>query len=538
MPTVGYAHRPVAYGHQGLVASAHAQATLAGIEVLRAGGNAVDAAIVVNAVLAVVQPHACGLGGDLFCLLSHAPSGEVVFLNGAGRSGSRATVEAIRRRGLQAIPLIGPLSVSVPGCVDAWGALAARYGTRPLGALLKPAIALAADGFPTSDLLAQTIRERSTLIEDPEWHRVYAPGGRFPAPGDRLRQPDLVRSLALIAEGGPEVLYRGELAARIVRHVEAGGGFLTAEDLAAHAARWQPPISTTYRGATVYQTPPPTQGLTVLQALNLVEGFDLRALGHHSVDHLHLLVEAMKVALADRERWIGDPDHVAAPVAALLDEAYAARRRALIHPRRAARPVAAGDPTGDTTGFVVADAAGSVMAVIQSLYSSFGSGVVPPGTGISLHCRGAGFSLDPASPSVLAPRKQPFHTLIAALVVRDGAPAAALATMGGYGQAQTHLQVLTNLLDFGMDPQEAIERPRFVQGRVRVTDPEDRLRMEGRVPPRVRAALARRGHVLDVVADWTGTMGHAQALTVRAEPGGRLYAGGADPRGDGLALGY
>ncbi len=538
MPTVGYARRPVAHGHHGLVASAHAQATLVGIDVLRSGGSAVDAAIAVNAALAVVQPQACGVGGDLFCLLFDARSGEVVFLNGAGRSGSRATVEAIRRRGLDAIPLIGPLSVSVPGCVDAWGTLAARYGTRPLGELLKPAIALAQDGFPVSDLLAQTIRERSTLIEDPEWHRIYAPGGRFAAAGDRLRQPDLGRSLALVAEGGSEPFYRGELAARIAGHLEAGGGFVTAEDLARHAGRWQPPIATTYRGATVYQTPPPTQGLTALQALSLVEGFDLRALGHHSADHLHLLVEAMKLALADRDRWIGDPDHAAVPVAGLLDKGYAARRRALIHPRRAAQGVAAGDPTGDTTGFVVADAAGSVIAVIQSLYSAFGSGVVPLGTGIVLHCRGAGFALDPASPSVLAPRKQPFHTLIAALVLRDGAPHAALATMGGYGQAQTHLQVLTNLLDFGMDPQEAIERPRFVQGRVRVTDSEDRLRIEGRVPRRVRAALARRGHVLDVVADWSGTMGHAQALTVRTEGAGRLYAGGADPRGDGLALAY
>jgi gamma-glutamyltranspeptidase len=538
MPQPGYAYRPVAYGAQGLVAAAHPAATLAGLEVLKGGGNVVDAAIAVNAALAVVQPHMCGLGGDLFALLYHAPSGEVVFLNGAGRSGSRAGIEALRGRGLAAIPFIGPLAVSVPGCVDAWAALAARYGTLSLGELLKPAIALAADGFPVSDLLAQTIRERAPVIEDPEWHRVYAPDGQAPAAGDRLRQPDLARSLSLVAEGGADALYRGELGARLVRHVAAGGGFLTPEDLAGHASRWQPPVATTYRGATVWQTPPPTHGLTVLQALNLLEGFDLGALTHHSPAHLHLLVEAIKVAYADRDRFIGDPDHVKVPVAGLLDKVYAARRRALIDPRRAATGLSCGDPVGDTTGFVAADAAGSVIAVIQSLYFGFGSGVVPPGTGITLHNRGAAFSLDPASPSVLAPGKQPFHTLIAALVLRDAVPVAALATMGGHAQPQTHVQVLTNLLDFGMDPQEAIERPRFVQGRMRPTDSADRLRVEARVPARVRAVLARRGHLLDVVAERAVTMGHAHGVTVSDRAGSRLLAGGADPRGDGIALGY
>lgn len=538
MPEVGYAYRPVAYGRHGLVAAAHPYAAQAGIEVLKGGGNAVDAALAVNAVLAVAQPHMCGLGGDLFALLSDAPSREVLFLNGAGRSGSRATPAALQARGLSALPLIGPLSVSVPGCADAWHALATRYGTRGLTDLLKPAIALAADGVPVSHLLAQTIRERADAFEDPEWHRIYAPEGRVPRAGDRLRQPDLAATLTRLADGGPDVLYRGELGERLVRHLEAGGGFLTREDLAAHASRWQPPIATVYRGATVLQTPPPTQGLTVLEALNVLEGFDLAAMGHHSVDHLHHLVEAIKVAFADRDRFIGDPDHVAVPVAALLDKGYAVRRRALVDPRRVALGVPCGDPTGDTTGFVVADAAGSVIAVIQSLYTAFGSGVVPPGTGIVLHNRGASFTLDPASPSVFAPRRQPFHTLIAALVLRDGAPAAALATMGGHAQPQTHVQVLTNLLDFGMDPQEAIERPRFVQGRMRVSDPEDRLRIEARVPPRVRAALIRRGHRLDVVAERAVTMGHAHALTVRRDADGWLFAGGADPRGDGLALGY
>ena len=538
MPLVGYSHRPVAFGTHGLVAAAHPYAASAGLDVLKGGGTVVDAALAVNGVLAVVQPHMCGPGGDCFALLFHAPTGEVLFLNGAGRAGARATVDAVRSRGLAAIPFVGAPSVSVPGCVDAWAALAARYASRGLGDLLKPAIALAADGFPVSDLLAQTIAERGPEIQDPEWHRIFAPGGRGPAPGDRLALPDLARTLGQVAEGGADAFYRGEPGARIARHLETDGGFVTAADLARHRSRWQPPIATAYRDATVWETPPPTQGVTVLQALNLLEAFDLAGMGHQSPAHLHHLVEAIKLAYADRDRYVGDPDRAAVPVAALLDKGYAARRRRQLDPRRASTGVSCGDPAGDTTGFVVADAAGSVMAVIQSLYWPFGSGVVAPGTGVTLHNRGAAFSLDPASPNVLAPGKQPFHTLIAALVTRAGAPAAALATMGGHGQAQTHVQILTNLLDFAMDPQEAIERPRFVQGRLRPADPADRLRVERRVPAAVRGALARRGHMVDAAPEWAVTMGHAHALTVRSRDGDRLVAGGADPRGDGVALGH
>jgi gamma-glutamyltranspeptidase len=296
----------------------------------------------------------------------------------------------------------------------------------------------------------------------------------------------------------------------------------------------------------VWQTPPPTQGLTLLQTLGLLEGFDLPALGLHSAEHVHLLVEALKVAYADRDRWVADPERVEVPVADLLDPAYLAGRRRLIGPSAARDAASAGDPTGDTTGFVVADRTGGVIAVIQSLYSGFGSGVVAPGTGFALHNRGAGFSLDPASPNVLAPGKQPFHTLIAALLTRDGRPAGALATMGAHGQPQTHVQVLTNLIDFGQDPQEAIERPRFVQGRMRPTDRADRLRLESRLPPATVATLREWGHLVELTDEWSFVMGQAHALTAGA-PGGEPadatvdphpLVGGADPRGDGVALGY
>jgi gamma-glutamyltranspeptidase/glutathione hydrolase len=537
VPTVGYAHRPVAYGTHGMVATAHPQATLTGLEILKSGGTVVDAAVAVNAVLAVTQPHMCGVGGDLFCLYLDASVREVVCLCGGGRAGSGASAAALHAQGLRAMPLTGALAVTVPACGRAWGELLARHGTRPLGALLKPAITLAAEGFPVSGLLAQAIDERRAAFDDPEWHRIYAPAGRAPRAGEMLRQPDLARTLALVGEAGVDVLYEGELAARLVARVRAGGGLLTEDDLAAYGVEWPVPIRADYRGTTVYQTPPPTQGVTLLETLILLDGIDLARVPYESAGRVHLLVEALKLAYRDRDRHLGDPDAVAVPVEALLDPAYAARQRRQIDPRRAA-PAVPADLVGDTTGFVIAAADGSVIAVIQSLYSAFGSGVVPPGTGIVLHNRGAAFSLDPASPNVLAPGRRPLHTLTATLAVRDGAPVAALATMGGHAQPQTHLQVLTNLLDFGMDPQEAVERPRVVQGQMRPTDPTDRLRVEPALGRRVIEGLRRRGHVVEVLPDRAWTAGHAQLLTLARGESGPLLAGGADPRGDGLALGY
>jgi gamma-glutamyltranspeptidase/glutathione hydrolase len=532
--------RPAALAAGGLVASDHPLASLAGIDVLRQGGRAADAAIAVNAVLAVVQPHMCGVGGDLF-LLHHEPAtGEVTCLDGAGRAGRGADPAALRARGLDAVPLVGPLAVTVPGCVAAWAALAERHGTRPLGDLLAPAIALARDGFPVSPLLARAIRERAPVLDDPEWRRLFTPGGRPLAPGARLRQPDLAGTLEAVARDGPDAFYRGELAGRLVRPLAAAGGSLAAGDLAAHRSRWRPPLAGRYRGRVVYQTPPPTQGLTLLQALALLEDADVAALGPASAERVHLLVETLKVAYADRDRAVADPDHLPRAPEAFLEPAYLAERRARVRARVAAPGPVVGALAGDTTGFVVAARDRGVVAVIQSLYSAFGSGVVPPGTGVVLQNRGAGFSLDPASPNVLAPGKQPFHTLIATLATRDGAPCAALATMGGHGQPQTHLQVLTHLFDHGLDPQQALEAPRFVQGRMRPTDPDDRLRLERRAGAAVAARLRAWGHRVELTPDWTSVMGHAHALTVTGGPEADdwLAAGGADPRGDGLALGY
>jgi gamma-glutamyltranspeptidase len=529
---IGYAHRQAPMGRRGMVASCHPLASLAGAEVLKAGGNVVDAAIATNGVLAVTQPCFCGVGGDLFALYYEASTRRVHYLSGAGRSGSRAGLDELGRRGLAAVPFFGPGSVSVPGVTRAWRMLLERFGTRSLKGLLEPAVHYAAEGFPLSSIVSQSIRERAPGFDDPEWWRVFVPGGVFPRPGDRFRQPDLARTLTELSED-PELFYRGRVARAIVARMEAEG-FLTAGDLAAHQGEWGEPISTTYRGYTVYETPPPTQGIAALLTLSLLEGHDLAAVPVHSEEHLHLLIEMTKLAYADRDRRVADPTQARVPVEALLAKAYAAERRAAFDPDKA-RAHSFGDVDGDTTGFVVADGAGNVLSVIQSVYKSFGSGVVAPGTGVLLHNRGAYFSTDPAHPNRFAPGKWPFHTLLACVVTRDGAPVLGYSTMGGDGQAMFHAQALTNVLDYGMEIQEAIERPRFVCGRL---DPDegqtDVVRIESRVPVEVREGLGRRGHNVLAVSEWFGRMGHAHGITLRD---GTL-AGGADPRGDGAAIGF
>lgn len=531
MPQIGYAHRQAPMGRHAMVASCHPLASLAGVETLKSGGTVADAAVATNAVLGVTQPNACGLGGDLFCLYYEAATRRVHYLCGAGRSGSRAGLDALGRRGLRAVPMIGPGSVSVPGVTRAWRMLLDRFGTRPLSTLLEPARQYASDGFPISDIVCQAIRERAQVAEDPEWHRVFVPDGRFPRMGQCFRQPDLARTLADLGDE-PDLFYRGRLARAIAARLEPDG-FLTAEDLATHDGSWGEPLSSTYRGHTVYETPPPTQGLAVLLTLNLLEGIDVSALPLHSVEHLHLLIEMTKIAYADRDRWVGDPTKQRLPLRGLLAKEYADRRRQSFDQEKA-RAHQWGDPDGGTTGFVIADGRGNVLSATQSVYKSFGSTVVPPGTGVVLHNRGAYFSTDPAHPNCFAPRKHPFHTLLACIVTRDDQPVVGYATMGGDGQAMFHTQVLTNLLDYGMEIQEAIERPRFVCGPIDPGDVPDRVRIESRVPAAVREALAGRGHRVEAVSEWFARVGHGHGVTLLD---GTLR-GGADPRGDGAAIGY
>lgn len=533
MPRLGYSRRSLALGREGLVTSCHPLATLAGVETLKAGGTAADAAVATNGVLAVTQSNNCGLGGDLFCLYYEAATRRVHFLSGAGRSGSRATLQELGRRGMTGLPVIGPPTVSVPGVTRAWAMLLERFGTRPLDRLLQPAIHYAERGFPITSILSQAIAEFAPGNPDPEWRRVFLPAGRPPTPGEMFVQPDLARSLRDLASEGTDLFYRGRVAQAIAERLEADG-FLTLDDLGAHTGEWGEAISTTYRGFTVHETPPPTQGVTALLALNMLEGFPLARHPVHSVEHLHLLLEVVKLAYADRDRWIGDPALARVPVTGMLDKAYAAERRRQFDPHKA-QVYVPGQPEGDTTGFVIVDGHGNVVSVIQSLFNSFGSGVVPPGTGFCLQNRGRHFATDPTHPNGLAPRKRPFHTLMASITTRDDRPVLGFATMGGNGQAMFHVQVLTNVFDYGLDVQEAIERPRFLVGAFLPSDPADAIHLESRVPPRVFAALRRRGHPIQPAPELFYRVGHAHAVAVH---GDGVLSGGADPRGDGVALGF
>ena len=532
MPRIGYSRRALALGRDGLVASCHPLATLAGVETLKAGGTAADAAVATNAVLAVTQSNNCGLGGDLFCLYWEAATRRVHFLNGAGRAGTRATLEEVRRRRLAALPVIGPETVSVPGVVRAWAMLLERFGTRRLDALLQPAIHYAGRGFPITSILSQAITEFAPGNHDPEWHRVFGPGGRAPAPGEMFVQPDLARTLRDLAAEGPDLFYRGRVATAIAERM-ARDGFLTPDDLAAHRGEWGEPVATTYRGFTVHETPPPTQGVTALLGLNMLETVDVAKHSLHSVEHLHLLLEVVKLAYADRDRWIADPEHARLPLGGLLDKQYATARMRQFDPERAST-YAPGEPEGDTTGFVVADAHGNVAAVIQSLFNAFGSGVVPPGTGFCLQNRGRHFSLDPAHPNVLAPGKRPFHTLMASITTKDERPVLGFSTMGGNGQAMFHLQALTNVFDYGLDIQEAIERPRFLIGAFLPDEAADTIRLERRVDAEVVEGLRRLGHPVTAVDELFYRVGQAHGVMVDADG---VLSGGADPRGDGVALG-
>ena len=417
MPQIGYAHGRRRWHATRWSPPCHPLASLAGVEVLKSGGTVADAAVAANADARRHPAERLRPGRRLLLPLPRGGHGTRSLPERRRALGRRAPGSTSwLGAGYDAVPMVGPGAVSVPGVTRAWTMLLDRFGTRPLRKLLEPAVHYAREGFPITDIVCQAIRERAPSVVDPEWHRVFVPGGAVPQIGQCFRQPDLARTLADLGDD-PDLFYRGRVARAI--HERVGPeGFLTAADLAEHTGEWGEPISTTYRGYTVYETPPPTQGLAALLSLNLLEGFDLKARPVHSTDHLHLLIEMTKLAYADRDQRLADPAHASVPVEALLDKAYAERRRRAFTPDKA-QTHRWGDVDGATTGFVVADGRGNVLSVIQSIYKSFGSTVVPPGTGVVLHNRGAYFSTDPKHPNHFAPRKRPFHTLIACVVTRD-----------------------------------------------------------------------------------------------------------------------
>ena len=514
----------------GMIATSQPLASAAGLRVLMEGGNAVDAAITAAAVLNVVEPMMCGIGGDLFALYYEADTGTLHGLNATGRAGSRVDAAQLRADGLTRMPGNGPLVVTVPGALDGWDELVSRFGTRPLADLLQPAIQHAEDGFPVSEVISvQWKSAEARLARHPATADAYlVDGRRAPGHGEVFRSPDFARTLRKIAERGPDVFYRGEIAEAIHNFLEEEGGFVTKEDLAAHDSTWVEPISTTYRGVEVFQIPPNSQGFVALEMLNILEGYDdLAALGHNSAAYLHRLIEAKKLAFADRDAYLGDPEHMRAPVETLISKRYAATRRDAIDAGRAAREVAPGmTDDGDTIYLTVVDKDRNAISLIYSLFGSFGSGLVVPGTGIALQNRGTGFSLEEGHPNEIEPGKRALHTNMPGMAFRDGKPWLTYGVMGGDMQPQGHTQVLLNLIDFGMHVQKAGEMPRFRHGGSGVG-------IESGVDPDTLAALTRMGHTM---MTRFGAYGGYQAIMIDWENG--VLLGGSDPRKDGAAMGY
>lgn len=527
----------------GMIATSQPLASAAGLQVMLDGGNAIDAAVTAAAVLAVVEPTMTGIGGDVFAMVYDASTKQLRGLNSSGRAGARADADMLLQKGNTGMPGRGAYPVTVPGALAGWTELLAKHGTIPLPRALAPAIRYARDGFPVSEIIAdQWNGAVERLSMDPPAAAVFLPGGRAPRPGDLFRNPDLARTLEAVARGGRDVFYSGAIAKAIVDDIQKRGGFLTAADLANHKADWVEPIGTRYRGYDVYEMPPNTQGFAALEMLNILEGFDVKTPGHNSAEYLHLLVEAKRIAFADRAAYLADPDHVPAHVLkTLISKEYAAERRKEIDPAKAAReykPGAFGSGTsahdaffdgrdhGDTIYLAAADGKGNAISFINSLFSEFGAGIVVPGTGIVLHNRGSGFTLQKGHPNRLAPGKRPFHTLVPAFIMKDGKPLMPFGVMGGDNQAQAHVQVVVNLVDFGMDVQQAGDAARVRHG-------GDGLLAESGISEAVRRALAQRGHD---VRDGVGAMGGYQAVFIDPKTG--VLMGGSDPRKDGLAIGW
>jgi gamma-glutamyltranspeptidase len=528
--------RPATLAPNGLVTSPHSLASAAGVDVLRAGGSAVDAALAASAALSVLYPHMTGIGGDAFWLIYDAKTGEVRYIDGGGRATSGGTLDAFARRGLDEVPYRGvlPGTLTVPGAVASWTEAHAAYGRLPLGRCLESAIGYARDGFPVTARLAHwRDATRAELAKSPEAAAIFLKDGRV------LRNPDLARTLQAIASDGWYGFYAGDVAREMVRWSAANDGFFTAADLEAQLARWGDPIKGSYRGVTIYETPPPTQGFAVLEMLNLLEPLELHAKPFLGPDYVHLMVQAKQLAYHDRDRHIGDPRFTPVPTERLISKAYAEERRALMDPKRALpwdKIPSYGSLSGDTVYIAAVDKEGNAVSLIHSLYGVFGSAVVAGRTGVVLQNRSAYFSLDPASPNRVEPGKTPLHTLIASLAFRDDRFWAALGCMGADGQPQIHLQTYVAMIDHGRDIQQALETPRFLSGRFGLLEQRDTLHIEARFPAATIEELARRGHVLDRWGDWNEMAGHAHGITV--DPASGLRIGGADPRSDGAAIGY
>ncbi len=540
---------------RGMVATSQPLAAQAGLDILKAGGNAADAAVATAAMLSVVEPMSTGIGGDCFALYYDARTKAVTALNGSGRAPAAASIEELRRLGYTKMPTYTGHAVSVPGTVAGWSDLLERYGRMTLADVLQPAIWTAENGYPVTELIALGwATQVKKLLRAPDWegsdlsngpeqpsgHELLV-DGRAPRPGEMMRLPTLAETLRRIATKGKDYIYRGEFARKLSEHVQRYGGWITPEDMAAHTSTWDEPITADYRGVTLYECPPNGQGLAAIIALNLAAGFDLAAM--NEADRVHTMIECMRLAFADAQQWVCDPRAADIPLAELASPEYAARRRQRINLRQAAQDVPYGTPQAgsDTVYLSVVDSEGNACSFINSLYMGMGTGLVVPGTGVALQNRAALFVLDPQHPNALAPNKRPYHTIIPAMTTRSGELHASFGVMGGYMQPQGHFQVLVNLLDLGMPPQQALDMPRWMLAEPRdglgAQQPGGLVLMEEGWAFATLAELARRGHRLVPVAGFDrGVFGGGQIIL--RDPATGVLTAGSDPRKDGCAVGW
>ena len=537
-----FATRSVVMARHGMACTSHPLSTQVAIDVLRSGGNAIDAAIAANAMEGLVEPHVNGIGGDLFAIVWDAKTKKLYGLNASGRSPYSLTLAEFQKRGLTHIPPDGPLPVSVPGCVDGWFTLHKRFGKTPMPKLLAHAIRYAREGYPVHDEAAISWANMINRFgKYPNVNETYAPGGTVPKRGEMFRNPALANTLEKIATGGRDAFYKGDIAQTIDAFMKKVGGYLSAKDLADHTSEWVEPVSTNYRGFDVWELPPNSQGIAALQMLNLLEPYDFSKIPWGSSEHIHRFVEAKKLAYEDRAKYYADPAFAKIPVQELISKAYAAERHKLIDPDRAASRVEAGNPAlkqGDTIYLTVADEEGNMVSLIQSNYRGFGSGMVPDGLGFMFQDRGELYSLTDGQNNTYAPHKRPFQTIIPAFVTKDGQPFMSFGVMGGAFQPMGHVQIIMNMIDFGMNPQEAGDAPRIDHDGSseptgeRMVDSGE-IRLESGYPYETIRELMRRGHN---VGYGLGGYGGYQAIMYDAK--NKVYHGATESRKDGQAAGF
>ena len=528
--------RSMVSSKQGVVASESVLASQVGASILERGGNAIDAAVAMNAMMGLVAPMNDGIGGDLFAIVYEAKTGKLYGLNASGWAPKGLTVEHLRAKGRTDMPGRGIDAATVPGAVNGWEKLLTRFGRKRFADVLAPSIAYAEAGFPVGEVVSVYWKDSEKVLrEDAATAKTFLPGGRLPLAGELFRNPELAQSYRQIAAGGAAAFYKGPVAAKLLASSKTHGGTMTAADLAEFDSEWVEPISTTYRGWTVYELPPNGQGIAALEMLNIMETFPLASMGHNSVPALHHMIEAKKLAYADMQRYDGDPRFVKIPVEAMRSKAYAAERAKLVNASKATCDLAAGTPSGTdngTTYLSAVDKEGNMISLIQSNYSTvgFGAGITVADAGFVWHNRGAGFSFDPASANVLAGRKRPLHTIIPAFMEK-GDTRVAFGIMGGWNQAQAHAQFVSNIADFGMNIQGALDAPRFSKE----TFPGCDVNFESRIPDGVLKALAAMGHDIVMRGDYSSTrMGAGQAVMRNYTTG--INAGASDPRKDGSAV--